>query len=243
MAIDLSKAFDMVNHTKLISALSSTNLNHNTLRWLNAYLRGRVACCRYKDATSSKRFTRTGVPQDSCISPVLFNLFVSSYFQADHLTLSYAEATSRSYRDASAPLTSQATRVHQWAEERGLKLSAPKSTVTLFTPNRPEVHDHPEVRLNNNILPLDRNPRILGVTFDPLLTFRAHIDNLCTLAAPRIGVLKLLSSSTWGQQVETMVTIPTSSWCAPSCTMPPRCGSPTQPHTTSRSSRGYRTQR
>ena len=78
--------------------------------------------------------------------------------------------------------------------------------MTLFTPHRPEVHDHPEVRLNNNILPLERNPRILGVTFDPLLTFRAHIDNLCTRAAPRIGVLKLLSSSTWGQQVETMVT-------------------------------------
>ena len=44
MAIDLSKAFDMVNHTKLLSSLSSTNLNHNILRWLNAYRQGRVAC-------------------------------------------------------------------------------------------------------------------------------------------------------------------------------------------------------
>ena len=44
MVIGLSKAFDMVNHTKLLSSLSSTNLNHNTLRWLNAYRQGRVAC-------------------------------------------------------------------------------------------------------------------------------------------------------------------------------------------------------
>ena len=32
MAIDLSKAFDMVNHTKLIAALNNTHLNHNILR-------------------------------------------------------------------------------------------------------------------------------------------------------------------------------------------------------------------
>ena len=132
---------------------------------------------------------------------VRFNFFVSSYPQADHLTLSYADdftdsVTSRSYRVASAVLTTQATRFHQWAEEQGLKLAAPKSTVTLFTSQRSEVHDHPEFRLINNILPLELNPRILRITFDPLLTFNAHIDNLCTRAVPRIGVLKLLSGST-----------------------------------------------
>ena len=49
MAIDLSKAFDMVNHTELIAALNTTHLNHSILRWLYAYLKGRVVCCRYGD--------------------------------------------------------------------------------------------------------------------------------------------------------------------------------------------------
>ena len=209
MAVDLSKAFDMVNHTKLISALNNTNLRHNTLRWLSAYLKGRVASCRYNDNTSPKRFTRTGVPQGSCISPALFNFFVSTYPQDDHLTLSYADdftdsITSRNYRDATPALTHQATRVQQWADERGLALSAPKSTITLFTPQTAEVHDHPEVHLNNTPLPLERNPRILGVTFDPLLTFNKHIESLCTRVIPRINLLKHLSASNWGQQVETM---------------------------------------
>ena len=209
MAVDLSKAFDMINHTKLISALINTNLRHNTLRWLSAYLKGRIASCRYNDNTSPKLSTRTGVPQGSCISPALFNFYVSTYPQDDHLTLSYADdftdsITSRNYRDATPALTRQATRVQQWADDRGLALSAPKSTITLFTPQRSEVHDHPEVRLNNTPLPLERNPRILGVTFDPLLTFKKHIDNLCTRAAPRINLLRLLCASNWGQQVETM---------------------------------------
>ena len=43
--IDLSKAFDMVNHTKLIRALTLSSPTNNTKRWLSAYLEGRTASC------------------------------------------------------------------------------------------------------------------------------------------------------------------------------------------------------
>ena len=150
-----------------------------------------------------------GVPQGSCISPVLFNFFVSSYPQGTHLTGSYADdftdsVTCRNYTDASPPLTRQATKVHQWAGERGLTLSALKSTVTLFTSWNTEVNDHPDVQLNNSPLPLERNPRILGVTFDPRLNFSSHIENLRTRAGPRLNIMKALSGTTWGQQAETL---------------------------------------
>ena len=79
MAIDLSKAFDTVSHTKLIEAISATGLNHNIIRWLSTYLRGRFASCRYKDATSTCHAVRAGVPQGSVISPLLFNFFVANY--------------------------------------------------------------------------------------------------------------------------------------------------------------------
>ena len=189
----------------------SSNLRQNTQRWLSAYFKRRVARYRYNDTTSRKQFTRTGAPQSLCISPVLFNFFVSSYPQDDHLTLSYADdftdsIASRSYSDATPALTCQATRVHQWANERGLALSAPKSTITHFTPQRSEVHDHPEIRLINEPLSLERNPRILGVTFNPLLTFNKYVENLCTLAGPQMFILKTLTGFTWGQQVETITT-------------------------------------
>ena len=40
MAIDFSKAFDTVNHTKLTEAISTTSLHHNFIRLLSAYFRG-----------------------------------------------------------------------------------------------------------------------------------------------------------------------------------------------------------
>ena len=200
----------MVNHTKLIAALSSTSLRHNTIRWISAYLKGRMARCRYNYAVSSMCHTRTGVPQGSSISPVLFNHFVSSYPQDNHLTLAYADdftdsITNSNYEIAATGLTNQATRVSEWAAERGLALSAPKSTVTLFTSHRAEVNHHPQVNLNGSTLPLQRNPCILGVVFDPLLTFGKHADSLYTRAGPRMNILKALAGTTWGQQAETMI--------------------------------------
>ena len=91
MSIDFSKAFDMVNHTKLIQSLIDSPLNHNTTRWLNTYLRGRMSSCRYNNTNSPSRHVRTGVPQGSCISPALFNFFVSTYPRSDVLTTSYAD--------------------------------------------------------------------------------------------------------------------------------------------------------
>ena len=200
----------MVNHTKLISSLTSSALPPNTKRWLSAYLKGRMANCRYNDTTSPFRHARTGVPQGSCISPVLFNYYVSSYPDSNLLSSSYADdftdSSSHPHPSTAAEaLSAHATRVGAWASDRGLAISTTKSTVTLFTPDFRESHLHPSVFLNNSTLPLVRNPRILGVTFDPHFTFTPHIKSIVSRAAPRLNILKALAGTKWGQQKETII--------------------------------------
>ena len=51
-AIDISKAFDSVDHVLLIEVISSSSLRSNYVRWLAAYLRGRTASCDYNGAWS-----------------------------------------------------------------------------------------------------------------------------------------------------------------------------------------------
>ena len=210
MSIDFSKAFDMVNHTKLISSLINTPLRPNTVRWLSAYLYGRTASCRYNNTTSPSRHSRTGVPQGSVISPALFNHFVSSYPQSDLLSSSYADDFTDSISGPTIPpsaetLSAHAESVFAWAEEKGLSISAPKSTITLFTSDRHQSHTHPQVTLNNSPLPLERNPRILGVTFDPHFTFTPHITSLISRATSRLNILKALAGTNWGQHKETII--------------------------------------
>ena len=50
-----------------------------------------------------------------------------------------------------------------------------------------------------------KNPKILGVTFDPTLCFAAHYKGSADKARRRIGVLKALAGSSWGQTKETLL--------------------------------------
>ena len=74
-------AFNMINHTKLISVLILSLLFINTKHWLSAYLKGRLVNYRYNFTFSPYYHAKIGVYRlynDSCTSPASFNFFVST---------------------------------------------------------------------------------------------------------------------------------------------------------------------
>ena len=92
------------------------------------------------------------------------NLLTNSY--ADDFAVSCSNSNVAQMAEA---LTTHSTNIDQWADERGLAISAPKSTITLFTTQ------FAQVTLNNSLLPLERTPSRLEVTFNPHFKFSAHI--------------------------------------------------------------------
>ena len=133
--IDLTKAFDMVNHTKL--ALSLSSLSNNAKHWLSAYLKRQTASCCYNFILSPSFHARVGVPEGACISPTLFYFFVFTCPQSENLiTISYADdfTVSCSNGDQMAEAVSaHSPNIEELADDCGLEISAPKSTITLFT--------------------------------------------------------------------------------------------------------------
>ena len=75
--LDLSKAFDMVNHDKLLSDINNTTLPGATKRWLSTYLRGRQSKVSFRDTTSKFWNLRTGVPKGAVTSPLLFSFYLT----------------------------------------------------------------------------------------------------------------------------------------------------------------------
>ena len=60
VAINISKAFDAVQHSLLLDQICNTDLHPNLVHWLAAYLRGRQSCVDWQGASSPWRNVKTG---------------------------------------------------------------------------------------------------------------------------------------------------------------------------------------
>ena len=92
-----------------------------------------------------------------------------------------------------------------YLKDNSLLISAPKSTVTLFTPDKHQFQMHPVITLDDTHLPLERSPKILGVTMDPSLAFHRHCNYVSDRIDKRNNMLKALAGSSWGQDKETLL--------------------------------------
>jgi len=75
--IDLSKAFDTINHEILAKKLEHYGIRGITLQWFKSYLSGKQQYVHFNNCSSSNKFISCGVPQGSILGPLLFVLYVN----------------------------------------------------------------------------------------------------------------------------------------------------------------------
>ena len=87
-----------------------------------------------------------------------------------------------------------------YLKESSLLISAPKSTVMFFTPDKQQFQMHPNITLEDTHLPLERSPKILGVIMDPSISFHKHCSYVSDRIDKRNNLLKALVGSSLGQE-------------------------------------------
>ena len=212
VAVDLTAAFDTVSHNVLISKISRSTLPEVTSRWLSCYLRGRQAVTSCRGVKSSTRIVHTGVPEGSKLSPSLFSFYLADMPRPTHPVKRICYADDISVWASGAKIPELEVKINDYLKEmsefltsNSLLISAPQSTVTLFTPETKQAKYHPDIKIAGSQLPLNPSPKILGVHLDTSLTFNVHCTQAATRVSNRNNVLKALAGTTWGQQKETIL--------------------------------------
>ena len=97
--LDLSKAFDTLDHQILLSKLEHYGIRGPALSWLKSYLSNCMQFVQYRETCSIRRPLSWGVPHTSILGPLLFVLYINGLPCATHLakTMLFVDDTSVFY--------------------------------------------------------------------------------------------------------------------------------------------------
>ena len=203
--LDLSEAFDSLNHAILLAKLQSLGLSHSAPEWFRSYLSERSQYVRIDSEVSDLKNIGYGVPQGLILGPALFNIYLNDLPTIPHFgSLDSYVDDSKLY--VSFPVKDVNTIVQQINEDLSLiaswcchnhLLTGPDKTKLLVMGTRQMLQTLPDFHitlLEKEIAPV-ASARDLGVQVDATLSYNEHITNIsstCMASLCQINRIKHL---------------------------------------------------
>ena len=204
--MDLSKAFDTLDHKILLSKLQYYGIHGMALNWFSNYLSNRKQYVEVNGYKSSLLPLNTGVPQGSILGPLLFLIYMNDIPNSSDLFnfLLFADDTSlKTFINSKLPnfsinatsntINTEIQKVHDWLAVNKLSLNVKKTKFMVFyTSNKDISQIIPSLMIGGKPIERVKNFDFLGLTINEKMSWKSHVNKISNKVSKYVGVLNRL---------------------------------------------------
>lgn len=194
VSLDLSAAFDVVDHKLLIKRLKIMNLPPKLVGLLEQWLLNRSMYVTVNDKCSIFTEIIAGTLQGSCLGPILFALFTAPLHNlTDCITFAddnYSVETGKDLDETIGKVKMKADVLMNWLKDSGMQVNSSKTEFCIF--HKMDTRSKP-ISLFGETIYSKNEMKILGVNFDSKLNWTNHVNKTLCKCKKSLQAIKLIS--------------------------------------------------
>ena len=211
--LDITRAYDMVCKPVLLFKLHRIGIRGYLSHYLVNFLSGgRPFQVRFRSLLSDTCSFENGLPQGSCLSPMLFNVMINDIFDTIPFGISYSLfaddcaiwCTDRDSEHSIPRLQNVLCMLDTWSMKNGCIFSPTKSAVMVFTKHT-RMLAVPDLYLSGHVIPRLSSFKFLGIVLDSRLSMAKHVQHIKSKCARRLNLFRCIAGTDFGADRTTLL--------------------------------------